>query len=158
MERTRHQLLKIHGIDNSVSKSLALIMNDPDATGGKGFVHWLVWNLELVSVLPEKIPKIPEVTFPISALQGVNSFGTIGYAGPCPLTGHLHRYDFKVYGIDTNLNLAAGSGKDELGKTMTGHCGPIMRGLRSVRPVVLFPCCIIDHIMKFWNIICHKTA
>ena len=51
----------------------------------------------------------------------MNSFGTIGYAGPCPQTGHLHRYDFKVYGIDTNLNLAAGSGKDELVKAMTGH-------------------------------------
>ncbi|MEI6293763.1 MAG: YbhB/YbcL family Raf kinase inhibitor-like protein [Methanomicrobiales archaeon] len=99
--------LEIHGIDNSVSKSLALIMNDLLALGEKGFVHWLIWNVELVSVLPEKIPKTTAVTFPISALQGLNRFGTIEYAGPCPPMGHKHRYDFKVFGIDTNLNLAA---------------------------------------------------
>ena len=53
MERIKSPPLEIHGIDNSLSKSLALIMNDPDAPGGKGFVHWIMWNMELVSVLPE---------------------------------------------------------------------------------------------------------
>ncbi len=71
--------LEIHGIDNSVSKTLGLIMNDPDAPGGKGFVHWIMWNMELVSVLPEDIPKTPAITFPIGALQGVNNAGRIGY-------------------------------------------------------------------------------
>jgi Raf kinase inhibitor-like YbhB/YbcL family protein len=113
--------LEIHGIDTSVSKSLALMMIDPDAPGGKGFVHWLMWNMELVSILPEKLPKTHAVTFPISALQGRNSFGKIGYSGPCTPTGQTHRYDFKVYGIDTILTMAAGSGKDELVRTMAGH-------------------------------------
>jgi Raf kinase inhibitor-like YbhB/YbcL family protein len=113
--------LEIHGIDNSVSKSLALMMIDPDAPGGKGFVHWIMWNMELVSILPEKIPKTPAVTFPIGALQGMNSLGKIGYSGPCPATGQTHRYDFKVYGIDTILTLEAGCGKDELVRTMAGH-------------------------------------
>jgi Raf kinase inhibitor-like YbhB/YbcL family protein len=113
--------LEIHGIENSVSKSLALIMSDPDAPGGKGFVHWLMWNMELVSVLPESIPKAPEIRFPISALQGRNTFGQIGYSGPCPPAGQTHRYDFKVYGLDTILALPAGSGKDDLLKAMAGH-------------------------------------
>jgi Raf kinase inhibitor-like YbhB/YbcL family protein len=113
--------LEIHGIDNSVSKTLGLIMNDPDAPGGKGFLHWIMWNMELVSVLPEDIPKTPAITFPISALQGMNNFGRIGYSGPCPPTGQTHRYDFKVYGLDTILTLSPGSGKDELIKAMAGH-------------------------------------
>ena len=77
----------IHGIDNSISKSLALFMNDPDAPGGKGFVHWIMWNMELVSVLPESITKAPVITFPISAFQGMNNFGRTGYSGPCPRWG-----------------------------------------------------------------------
>jgi len=79
--------LEIHGIDNPISKSLALVINDPDAPGGKGFVHWIMWNMELVSILPEDIPKEPAITFPISALQGLNNFGRIGYSGPCPPPG-----------------------------------------------------------------------
>jgi len=113
--------IEIHGIDNSVSKSLAIVMNDPDAPGGKGFVHWIIWNMGLVSVIPEDIPEGPVVTFPISALQGMNNFDRVGYSGPCPPPGHTHRYDFKVYGLDTILNLASGSGKDELVKAMAGH-------------------------------------
>jgi Raf kinase inhibitor-like YbhB/YbcL family protein len=96
-------------------------MIDRDAPGGNGFVHWVMWNMELVSILPEKLPKTPAVAFPISALQGMNSFGRIGYSGPCPPTGQTHRYYFKVYGIDSILTQAAGSGKDELVRIMPGH-------------------------------------
>lgn len=113
--------LEIHGIDNNLSKTLALLMIDRDAPGGKGFVHWLIWNMELVSVLPEHIPKTGSVTFPISALQGMNNYGRIGYSGPCPPAGQLHRYDFKVYGLDTILTLAPGSGKEDLVRAMSGH-------------------------------------
>ena len=113
--------LEIHGIDNSVSTSLSLIMNGPGVAGSKVFVHWIMWNIELVSVLPEDLPKTPAITFPISALQGTNNFGRVGYSGPCPPVGQTHRYDFKVYGLDTILPLASGSSKDELVKAMTGH-------------------------------------
>ena len=123
--------LEIHGIDNFVSKSLALVMNDPDAPGGRGFTHWIMWNMELVSVLPEDIPKAPEIKFPISAFQGRNNFGTTGYSGPCPPHGQTHRYDFKVYGLDTILDLVSGSGKDELIKAMAGHV--VQYGEVSVR-------------------------
>ena len=51
----------------------------------------------------------------------MNNFGRIGYLGPCPPAGQTHRYDFKVYGLDTILSLAPGSGKDEFIKAMTGH-------------------------------------
>ena len=73
-------------------------MNDPDAPGGKGFTHWIMWNMELVSILPEDIPKAPAIKFPVSASQGRNNFGTSGYSGPCPPHGQTHRYDIKVYG------------------------------------------------------------
>ncbi|PKL58546.1 MAG: YbhB/YbcL family Raf kinase inhibitor-like protein, partial [Methanomicrobiales archaeon HGW-Methanomicrobiales-5] len=67
----------VGGVNTAISKSLAIIVNDPDATGGGGFVHWIAWNVELVKMIPESIPKTPEVTFPITALQGKNSFGNI---------------------------------------------------------------------------------
>jgi Raf kinase inhibitor-like YbhB/YbcL family protein len=96
-------------------------MDDPDAPCGKGFVHWIIWNMELVSVLPADIPKTLSVTFPISALQGMNNFGRIGYSGPSPPAGQTYRYNFKVIGLDKILSLAPGSGKDEFIKAMTGH-------------------------------------
>ncbi len=111
----------VKGIDNSVSKTLAIIVDDPDAPSGKGFVHWLMWDMELVSVIPEKIPNDPVVTFPISAVQGMNGFGKIGYSGPCPPRGQEHRYFFKVYGLDTKIGLPPGSGKQQLVQAMQGH-------------------------------------
>ena len=111
----------VKGIDNTISKSLALILDDPDAPGGKGFVHWLIWNMELVSIIPEKIPKDPVISFPISAVQGTNSFRRIGYSGPCPPRGQEHRYFFKVYGLDGMLDLPPGSGKESLISSMQGH-------------------------------------
>ena len=113
--------VRVNGIDNEVSKCLALIVDDPDAPGGKGFVHWLMWDMELVSVIPEKIPRDPVVTFPISAVQGTNSFRKIGYSGPCPPRGQEHRYFFKVYGLDILTGLAPGSGKERLVQAMQGH-------------------------------------
>ena len=72
-------------------------------------------------LIPEKIPKTPEVTFPMKAVQGKNSFGRIGYYGPCPPKGQTHRYFFKVYGLDTELPLPAGGTKDQLVGAMQGH-------------------------------------
>jgi Raf kinase inhibitor-like YbhB/YbcL family protein len=111
----------VAGVNTAITKSLAILMNDPDAPGGGGFVHWIAWNIELVKMIPEKIAKTPEVTFPISAVQGKNSFGKIGYNGPCPPAGQTHRYFFKIYGLDTLLSLPAGSTKEQLVKAMQGH-------------------------------------
>lgn len=111
----------VDGVNTKVSRSLAIIVNDPDAPGGGGFIHWIAWNVELVKFIPENIGKTPEVTFPIKAVQGKNSFGKTGYWGPCPPHGQTHRYFFKIYGLDTMLSLAPGSTKDQLVRAMEGH-------------------------------------
>jgi hypothetical protein len=113
--------IEVGGVNVQHSKCLAIICNDPDAPGGGGFVHWLAWNVELAKLIPEKIPKTLTVTFPITAVQGANSFGTIGYSGPCPPHGQTHRYFFKVYGLDAMLDLAPGATKEELLQAMGGH-------------------------------------
>jgi Raf kinase inhibitor-like YbhB/YbcL family protein len=111
----------IEGVNTKIAKTLAIIVNDPDAPGGGGFIHWLAWNIELAKMIPEKIPKTPTVDFPLKMVQGKNSFGKIGYWGPCPPYGQTHRYFFKVYGLDTDLSLKPGATKAELVKAMEGH-------------------------------------
>ena len=111
----------VGGVNTAIAKSLAIIVNDPDAPGGGGFVHWLAWNIDLVRLIPEKIQRTPEVSFPLHLLQGKNSFGKIGYWGPCPPYGQTHRYFFKIYGLDTMLPLPAGATKEQMVKAMEGH-------------------------------------
>ncbi len=111
--------IEVLGIEDDV-RSLAIILNDPDASSGS-FVHWLCWNMEVVSIIPEDIPKEPETTFPISLRQGTNDFGRIGYGGPCPPQGKVHRYDFKVYGLDGMLSLAPGARLPALAEAMQGR-------------------------------------
>lgn len=95
------------------AKSLALIMDDPDAPIGI-FTHWLIWN-----IVPQ-IKRIPENNIPENAVQGLNDFGKIGYGGPSPPSGS-HRYFFKIFALDTKLNLQKGASKQELEKAMQGH-------------------------------------
>lgn len=94
------------------AKSLALIVDDPDAPKGT-FVHWLVWNL------PISLTEITENHH--SAFQGTNGFGDINWRGPSPPPGKQHRYFFKLYALDTFLNVAPGSTKTELESAMEGH-------------------------------------
>ena len=98
--------------------SLAIILDDPDAPGGP-WVHWVIFNLPpQTDSLPEMIMQREELEN--GALQGTNSWGTIGYRGPCPSRG-THRYFFKIYALDTKLDLPAGITKQELLKVMEGH-------------------------------------
>nr|WP_319374989.1 YbhB/YbcL family Raf kinase inhibitor-like protein [uncultured Methanoregula sp.] len=113
--------IEIGGVNTSMSQSLALVVNDPDTPSGGGFVHWTAWNIELVRIIPENIPKLPMVSFPIRAVQGTNSFGKIGYNGPCPREGRTHRYFFKLYGLNTELMLDGGASMEELIQAMHGH-------------------------------------
>lgn len=111
--------ISINGIKNNI-KSIAIMLIDSDA---RNFAHWLIWNIvpkSSILVIPENISKKGEVTNPIKAIQGRNDFGKIGYNGPCPPHGK-HHYHFKVYGLDTTLNLSAGSTKWQLEKAMKGH-------------------------------------
>jgi len=100
------------------TKSIALISDDPDAPMGT-WVHWVLFNLPVdARELKENIP--PDKTLPNGAKQGTSDFGRIGYGGPCP-PGGTHRYFFKIYALDTELNLQAGARKRDLLKEMEGH-------------------------------------
>jgi Raf kinase inhibitor-like YbhB/YbcL family protein len=100
-------------------KSFALIADDPDAPGGT-WVHWVIYNLPpATTALAESTPQLPEL--PDGAKQGVNDFRQTGYGGPCPPPGKPHRYFFKIYALDTLLDLKSGATKKELLKTMEGH-------------------------------------
>lgn len=92
------------------AESLVLIVDDPDAPT-KTFTHWIVWNIEPVA-------KIEEDSIP--GVEGLNDFKEIGYGGPCPPSG-THRYFFRVYALDKNLDLKAGAGRKDLEKEMIGH-------------------------------------
>ncbi|AEA47793.1 YbhB/YbcL family Raf kinase inhibitor-like protein [Archaeoglobus veneficus] len=111
--------IAIEGVSKE-AKSIAIIMDDPDAPLGT-FTHWVIWNIPAnITSIPESIPPEPVVKEPISAVQGKNDFGRIGYGGPCPPSG-VHNYKIKVYILDTFLNLDPGATKEELENAMKGH-------------------------------------
>jgi Raf kinase inhibitor-like YbhB/YbcL family protein len=94
----------------SNAKSLALVVDDPDAPMGT-WDHWVVWN---IAPATKRIDSEPE------GVPGKNSWGKTGYGGPCPPSG-IHRYYFKIYALDAMLDLAAGSSKASLLQAMKGH-------------------------------------
>jgi len=103
----------------AATQSFALIMDDPDAPSGT-WVHWVLYNLPAnTSELPEGMDK-PEQLAAV-ALQGRNDFRKIGYGGPCPPRGTPHRYYFKLYALDTKLDLKGGATKSDLEHAMKGH-------------------------------------
>jgi len=100
------------------SKSLALLVDDPDAPGGT-WVHWILFNIPpRATALPENIRKTR--TIPNGARQGTNDFREIGYGGPCP-PGGKHRYFFKLFALDEELQLDPGSTRPDLERSMAGH-------------------------------------
>ncbi|MCL7393387.1 MAG: YbhB/YbcL family Raf kinase inhibitor-like protein [Thaumarchaeota archaeon] len=101
------------------TKSFAIIVEDPDAPGGI-FTHWIVYNIPAdVNQLDEGIEPAGEL--PGGIMQGLNDFGRIGYGGPCPPPGKPHRYVFRIYALDTMLELGPAASKNELLKLMKGH-------------------------------------
>jgi len=94
------------------AKSLALIADDPDAPGGL-FTHWIVWNIS------PQTSTIAEGSAP-KGVPGTNDFGKSGYGGPCPPSG-THRYFFKVFALDRELDLPAGGKRSQLDAAMKGH-------------------------------------
>ncbi|MCX6713132.1 MAG: YbhB/YbcL family Raf kinase inhibitor-like protein [Candidatus Vogelbacteria bacterium] len=95
------------------AKSLAVIIDDPDAPSGD-FVHWVVWNISAGET------GITAGALPTGAIEGQNSLGQAGFVAPCPPSG-THHYQFKLYALDTNLALDNTTTKVELVKAMTGH-------------------------------------
>jgi len=100
------------------TKSVALIIDDPDAPRGV-FTHWVIFNIPASdSGLSENVPTIG--VLPNGATQGSNGGGKIGYTGPCPPSG-THHYVFHLYALDTQLKLQAGATKQDLLTAMTGR-------------------------------------
>jgi Raf kinase inhibitor-like YbhB/YbcL family protein len=95
------------------ARSLALVMDDPDAPGGT-FNHWLLFNMD------PNLHDIRENAAPVWATRGRNDFGDLDYDGPKPPSG-THHYHFKVYALDTMLNLQHGVRQTDLEQAMTGH-------------------------------------
>ena len=100
------------------TKSLALIADDPDAPVGT-WTHWVIYNMPPTSKgLQEGV--LPVQSFSHDTKQGINDFQQIGYGGPCPPSG-IHRYFFKLYALNTKLNLESGATKEQLLMAMKGH-------------------------------------
>ena len=92
------------------AKSLVLIVDDPDASMGT-WGHWVVFDIPVISVIEEDS---------IPGKQGKNDFGINDYRGPCPPSG-THRYFFRLYALDSELNLKEGARRRDLEKQMDGH-------------------------------------
>ena len=92
------------------TKSLALIMDDPDAMGavGKVWVHWVAWNID------------PTTELENLTAEGMTDFGEVGYGGPAP-PDKRHTYVFKLYALDSMLDLSSESTKADVEKAMEGH-------------------------------------
>ena len=104
--------LELSGVPNG-TKSLVIIMDDPDAPAGV-WDHWIVVNI------PYNIKLIEENSVPPNSNQGTNSWGKNSYGGPCPPSGK-HRYFFKIYALDNNIDLAKGGEKEIVEASMKGH-------------------------------------
>jgi Raf kinase inhibitor-like YbhB/YbcL family protein len=101
------------------TQSFALIADDPDAPVGT-WVHWVIFDLPpTLRSLPRNFSK--DEQSPDGSRQGKNDFDKIGYGGPCPPAGMPHRYFFKLYALDTKLNLKPGATKKEVEHGMQGH-------------------------------------
>jgi len=100
------------------AKSLALICDDPDAPMGT-WVHWVLFNIpSSANGLTAEIPS--DASLENGARHGTNDFRRLGYGGPCP-PGGTHRYFFKLYALDTELDLDSGVTKAQLLEAMQGH-------------------------------------
>jgi Raf kinase inhibitor-like YbhB/YbcL family protein len=102
------------------TRSFTLIVDDPDAPKNT-FTHWVVYNIPAESrELPEGITQEPKLAN--GAVQGKNSFGKLGFGGPCPPPKHgTHRYFFKIFALDQSLNLPPGASKEEVLQAMESH-------------------------------------
>jgi len=108
----REPPLTMNGVPEG-TKSLALIMDDPDAMGavGKVWVHWVMWNID---------PTNTELFVENLTREGMTDFGEVGYGGPAP-PDKRHTYVFKLYALDSELDLPGKSTKADVEKAMEGH-------------------------------------
>jgi Raf kinase inhibitor-like YbhB/YbcL family protein len=101
--------------------SVAIMVFNPFEKSCCSFTPWICWNIPPLPVIPAGIPTEGVTTVPVAAVQGITDHGKIGYTGPCPPPGEMIRYQFRVYGLDTMLDLPAGADKHALIAAMQGH-------------------------------------
>ncbi|MGB9978399.1 YbhB/YbcL family Raf kinase inhibitor-like protein [Methanobacterium sp.] len=96
--------------------SFAILCEDPDAPMGT-WTHWIIFNIPPdVKELSAEIENKEHLEMGIT--QGVNDFGYVGYGGPCPPEGEEHRYIFRIYALDTTLNLGPGTKREEFSRAL----------------------------------------
>jgi Raf kinase inhibitor-like YbhB/YbcL family protein len=105
------------------TRSVAIVMDDPDAKTARPFVHWVIYNIPAgTTSLEAGLPTKPRLDAPKGALQGANSKSSTGYFGPRPPKGDPpHHYHIKVYALDQELKIEPGSEEDTLIKATSGH-------------------------------------
>lgn len=105
------------------AKELALIVDDPDAPTEEPWVHWVIYRIPAnIEALAEGIPYASVLAAPAGALQGLNTWETVGYRGPAPPPGHgTHHYHFRLYALDAALELEAELDKSTLLAAIKGH-------------------------------------
>ena len=108
----------------ATTRTFALVMEDPDArfTRPEPFVHWVIFNVPgTTTSLPATLPVLARLDEPGGALQGHNGMNTIGYFGPRPPSGDVHRYHFTIFALDIALPLTSFATKGVLVEAMKGH-------------------------------------
>ena len=100
----------------SECQSLVLIMDDPDAKAavGKIWVHWVVWNIS------SGVNEIQESSVPSNSMEGTTDFGEVGYGGPAP-PDKRHTYIFKLYALNTKLDIPSGADKNQVENAIKNH-------------------------------------
>jgi Raf kinase inhibitor-like YbhB/YbcL family protein len=97
------------------TKSLAIMVEDPDAMSAKPFVHWMAWNFD------PKLAGLDEASVPAGVRQGRNNRGRASYFGPRPPGSSPHHYHFQVFALDAALSLPDGATREQLLAAMAGH-------------------------------------
>ena len=107
----------------SGTRELALVCDDPDAPSREPWVHWVIYKISPeTKELPEGLTATEKPATPAGAVQGKNSWKTVGYRGPAPPRGHgTHHYHFKVYALDADVTLRPGLDKAGLLAAVKGH-------------------------------------
>jgi Raf kinase inhibitor-like YbhB/YbcL family protein len=95
------------------TKSLALVVEDPDAPHGL-FIHWTLWNIN------PRLAALEENSQPRESVCGKNSWGHNSYGGPCPPSG-THHYEFRLYALDSTLDISGNASREQLGEAMDTH-------------------------------------
>ena len=112
--------IELEGIREDVKAMAVLMLGETECACGNE-VYWSMWNIDPATIIPENIAKEPVIHFPFNAIQGENSFGSIGYHGPCPPAVTKERYEIRVYGLSRLLDIPPGAEFETLREAMSGN-------------------------------------